>query len=176
MVERPTSKELEAIRREWREWARTAKGGSPLDVRYHIPRLLIEIEAQAKEIEALTARQGLCLDESRDATDAACPAWWRGQEAGAYGLARKLQAVLDGKDKGWGQLSSPMLQKLRDDLLQLTAERDRLREALRPFADEAEYYKPEASDARPARYLGDLLIGDLRCARSTINTTGEDKG
>lgn len=52
-----------------------------------------------------------------DATDAAHPSWWRGQQHGVNGAVARLQAVLDGKDDGSGVLGSPGLEALRRRLL-----------------------------------------------------------
>jgi len=48
------------------------------------------------------------------------------------------------------------------------AERDRLREALRPFAKEAEKYEPDEGDDKSTAWDTSLTIGHVRRARSVL--------
>lgn len=54
-----------------------------------------------------------------DATDAAHPAWWRGQEHGVRSACRRMAQVLDGQDDGGGVISGRELEALRRRLLAL---------------------------------------------------------
>lgn len=54
-----------------------------------------------------------------DGTDAAHPAWWRGNDAAVDGVVDRLQIVVDGHDCGVGQIAHAGLEKLRRDILQL---------------------------------------------------------
>lgn len=56
---------------------------------------------------------------STDATDAAHPAWWRGNDAGVAGTVERLTKILDGKDDGAGVISFAPLEKLRRRMLLL---------------------------------------------------------
>lgn len=62
-----------------------------------------------------------------DATDAAHPAWWRGEKYGSQQAARKVRKILDGGDDGVGVSSDPDLEKIRRDILALKAENERLK-------------------------------------------------
>lgn len=42
-----------------------------------------------------------------DGTDAAHPAWWRGNDAGVVSLCAEINAILDGKDSGRGVAREP---------------------------------------------------------------------
>lgn len=54
-----------------------------------------------------------------DATDAAHPAWWRGNDMGVASATRRIQKTLDGKDDGSGVIACPELEKARRDVLEL---------------------------------------------------------
>lgn len=54
-----------------------------------------------------------------DATDAAHPAWWRGNDAGVQAVVERLTRTLDGGDTGSGVFGYPPLTKLRDRILRL---------------------------------------------------------
>lgn len=58
-------------------------------------------------------------DPEWDATDFAHPAWWRGNDAGADAVVRRLEKVLDGKDEGAGVLGGRKLEAIRRRLLGL---------------------------------------------------------
>ncbi len=61
-----------------------------------------------------------------DGTDAAHPAWWRGNDAGVAGAVMRIREVLDGTYDGRGVLGGADLEQLRRDVAALTSERDRL--------------------------------------------------
>ena len=61
-----------------------------------------------------------------------------------------------------------LLTALNAATAELEEERGRLREALRPFADEAERYDPDEGDDRDVAWVSDFPIGALRRARSAI--------
>lgn len=52
-----------------------------------------------------------------DGTDAAHPAWWRGNERGVQVACEFLNIVLDGKDNGSGTMGGKELEALRRRLL-----------------------------------------------------------
>lgn len=54
-----------------------------------------------------------------DGTDAAHPAWWRGNDAGVDGAVRRIEEVLSGKDDGSGVLGYAPLENLRRRLIGL---------------------------------------------------------
>lgn len=54
-----------------------------------------------------------------DGTDAAHPAWWRGQERGVEGAAERILVAASGKDGGSGVLGSPKLEAARRAVLAL---------------------------------------------------------
>lgn len=58
-------------------------------------------------------------DPQWDATDAAHPAWWRGNDAGVRVLTDMIQRWVDGQDDGHGVMGSAPLQKLRTDIQSL---------------------------------------------------------
>jgi hypothetical protein len=59
-------------------------------------------------------------DPEADCTDAAHPAWWRGQEYGAHAMIRAVRDALDGRDDGSGTATEPW-ESLRRRLLALAA-------------------------------------------------------
>ena len=67
-----------------------------------------------------------------------------------------------------GDGSSIILAALNAATAPLVAERDRLREALKPFADEAERYEPDEGDDRHVAWSSPFSIGALRRARSAL--------
>jgi hypothetical protein len=56
----------------------------------------------------------------------------------------------------------------REEVLMLRAENDRLREALKPFADAADQYDPDEGDDANEAWSIDVTIGDLRRARAAL--------
>ena len=78
---------------------------------------------------ALAENERLCKldDPVFDATDAAHPAWWRGEKYGSQQAARKVRKILDGGDDGTGMSSDPDLEKIRRDILALKADNERLK-------------------------------------------------
>lgn len=63
-------------------------------------------------------------DPEADATDAAHPAWWRGNNAGVAVTVARLADILDGKDDGEGVIGYAPLEALRRRLLVLVAKPD----------------------------------------------------
>jgi len=60
---------------------------------------------------ALAQQVARCLDTTLDGTEAACPAWWRGQDDGCAGMERKLDesrvalvAEHEAREEKWGEL------------------------------------------------------------------------
>lgn len=70
-----------------------------------------------------------------DATDAAHPAWWRGEEYGACQAARLITDVLSGKDVGKGAMH-PIPGEMRDSVLALKKERDELKRQVEELIEE----------------------------------------
>lgn len=69
--------------------------------------------------------QALRDDPESDATDAAHPAWWRGEEYGAFEMVRMVEKILAGQDSGCGMKGNAKVEKARRDLISLvTALRD----------------------------------------------------
>lgn len=62
-----------------------------------------------------------------DGTDAAHPAWWRGQDWGVQATIQRLRAVLRGEDNGSGVSGSASLDVLRHELRDLRDVLDELR-------------------------------------------------
>jgi hypothetical protein len=58
-------------------------------------------------------------DPQWDGTDAAHPAWWRGNDRGCRFVTQLLTDALDGKDDGGGWMGYPPLEALRRRLLAL---------------------------------------------------------
>lgn len=71
-----------------------------------------EATARAEAAEAIVATLRGALEEARkdneelDGTDAAHPAWWRGNDAGVAQVCAKINAILDGADV-FGTASEP---------------------------------------------------------------------
>ena len=60
-----------------------------------------------------------------DCTDAAHPAWWRGEKYSAYKAAELIAKILSGEDKCRGKMNEP-LETMRRSVLDLKRERDKL--------------------------------------------------
>lgn len=60
-----------------------------------------------------------------DCTDAAHPAWWRGEKWGVYKAAELIADILSGKDTGKGVMNEP-LETMRRSVFELKKERDEL--------------------------------------------------
>jgi hypothetical protein len=97
---------------------------------------LPERQASAKLIAAthsalpalLAAAKKESLDHPDwDATDAAHPAWWRGNDRGVQATAERIQSALDGSDDGSGVIGSKELERARRGVLALRAENERLK-------------------------------------------------
>jgi len=58
-------------------------------------------------------------DPELDGTDAAHPAYWRGQDDGVRGVVMRIQRILDGQDDGSGVLGHEDLEKVRRRVLEL---------------------------------------------------------
>ena len=54
-----------------------------------------------------------------DGTDAAHPAWWRGEKRGIEAVVDRINVILDGYDRGGGILGYEKLETLRRRLLEL---------------------------------------------------------
>lgn len=73
---------------------------------------LAEAERERDAVEAILAGMRGALEEARkdneelDGTDAAHPAWWRGNDAGVSQVCAKINAILDGADV-FGTASEP---------------------------------------------------------------------
>ncbi len=91
-------------------------------------------------------------DPDADATDAAHPAWWRGNDAGVAVTVARLTDILDGKDDGEGVIGYAPLEALRRRLLVLAA-------------------KPDASDA----YTSARVLLKLREIQSRPDYSGGDE-
>lgn len=65
-------------------------------------------------------------DPQWDGTDAAHPAYWRGEEQSAYQFCRLINNVLSGENKCEGRMNEP-LESVRDSVFALKEERDELK-------------------------------------------------
>lgn len=63
-------------------------------------------------------------DPQWDGTDAAHPAWWRGNDRGCRFVTQRLTDALDGKDDGAGWIGYPPLEALRRRLLDIADHRE----------------------------------------------------
>lgn len=63
-------------------------------------------------------------DPQWDGTDAAHPAWWRGNDRGCRFVTQRLTDALDGKDDGAGWIGYPPLEALRRRLLAIADHRE----------------------------------------------------
>lgn len=71
-------------------------------------------------LRLLDAARGAAADDSLwDGTDAAPPAWWRGNDAGVLAIVRIVNEILDGKRSGPAHYGSPELTDLHRRLLAL---------------------------------------------------------
>ena len=86
---------------------RTKSAGSPEFNMTFVLRLLDEARAAAGD------------DPLWDGTDAAHPAWWRGNDAGVLATVRIVNEILDGKRSGPAHYGSPELTDLHRRLLAL---------------------------------------------------------
>lgn len=71
-------------------------------------------------LRLLDAARGAAADDPLwDGTDAAHPAWWRGNDAGVLATVRIVNEILDGKRSGPAHYGSPELTYLHRRLLAL---------------------------------------------------------
>ena len=82
--------------------------------------LLIKLQ---KQYEDYKKKQN---DSQWDATDAAHPAWWRGEKYSAYMAAKLIAQILSGEDKGKEAMNEP-LATMRHSVLKLKVDRDYLK-------------------------------------------------
>jgi len=61
-----------------------------------------------------------------DGTDAAHPAWWRGNDAGSISCTNGVMDILTGKDKGRGVCGNPQIERMRGMLLSVVGKLDLL--------------------------------------------------
>ena len=80
----------------------------------NVPEYLKEIERLKKD------------DPQWDATDAAHPAFWRGEKYGTWEATRLIADVLSGKNDRTGRMNEPV-ETMRDSVFKLKQERDELR-------------------------------------------------
>jgi len=73
------------------------------------------MDQAAEEIEKL---RKLYDDPQWDATDAAHPAWWRGEDYGACQAAKLIADVLSGKNDCTGRMNEPV-ETMRDSVFEL---------------------------------------------------------
>lgn len=114
--------EVERERDQLRALADTARDG--------MRQLGEDLEASRAEVERLR----VALDEARkdneelDGTDAAHPAWWRGNDAGVAQVCAQINAILDGADV-FGTASEPW-ESTRRRVAEARKNLERLREVL----------------------------------------------
>lgn len=84
------------------------------------------LEDWGRVLDAFAEQRATALDNPEwDATDAAHPAWWRGNDAGVAVTVQGLGDVLDGKDNGTGVVGYEPLETLRRRLGAVAEERER---------------------------------------------------
>jgi hypothetical protein len=84
-----------------------------------------DLDVYATQIDAFAARKVAEADDPQwDGTDAAHPAWWRGNDRGCRFVTQRLTDALDGKDDGAGWIGYPPLEALRRRLLAIADHRE----------------------------------------------------
>jgi len=101
---------------------------------------IVQLRAENEELKAENERLRKLDDPVFDATDAAHPAWWRGEKYGSQQAARKVRKILDGGDDGVGVSSDLDWEKIRRDILALKAENERLKKLTTMAEPQAEHY------------------------------------
>lgn len=96
-----------------RAWMRDSGRGEPYERRL---ALMMDIFA--------ARRVGEADNPQWDGTDAAHPAWWRGNDRGCRFVTQLLTDALDGKDDGGGWMGYPPLEALRRRLLAIADHRE----------------------------------------------------
>jgi hypothetical protein len=84
-----------------------------------------DLDVYATQIDAFAVRKlAEAGDPQWDGTDAAHPAWWRGNDRGCRFVTQRLTDALDGKDDGAGWIGYPPLEALRRRLLAIADHRE----------------------------------------------------
>jgi len=97
------------------------------------------MDQAADEIEKLRKAYD---DPQWDATDAAHPAWWRGEDFGAYMAAKLIADILSGKETGKGAMNDPVA-TMRDSILVLKKRCKKLQERNNNQAKTIEDYRTD---------------------------------
>lgn len=104
--------------------------------------------AAATEDSPMYVRADLVDNPAGDGTDYAHPAWWRGHKQAVEALCVKIDHIIRGKDRGDGIANPPWevtrreLLRLCDDICQISAERDILKEENQKLRDAADRISP----------------------------------
>lgn len=97
----------------------------------HLRKFVLNLDDKELEdlltVKAENERLKKLDDPEWDATDAAHPAWWRGEEYGGKQAIRRIRRVMDGEDDGSGVIGDTDAEKIRRDILALKAEVERLK-------------------------------------------------
>lgn len=109
-------------------------------------------------------------DPQWDATDAAHPAWWRGETYGAHKAAELITNILSGKETGKGAVNEPV-QTMRQKVLDLKAERDRLQRIQENCFSMLNIYKPDISGGSNLVWQVERLCLKLQAEMSISETS-----
>jgi chromosome segregation ATPase len=138
--------------------------------------IVLELDAENKRLTAdLAAAHGNADDNYKKLMDT------RDLRDAAKGECKRLASVLDLEKRQNRLLSAELAAEkgrynaISRDFQNLVLTHDKLREALEPFAKEAEV-TPEAKDVWmvDGSGYGRLTVGDLRRARAALAETGDD--
>lgn len=110
-------------------WQRLFHSGVACGDAYSRDQVIGEICGAVKAAQSALLATCIPDDPALDATDAAHPAWWRGQEHGCQRLAERWKAALDGESHG-GVMALRLGQECRERTQAVLAENQRLREDL----------------------------------------------
>lgn len=97
----------------------------------------------AEDIKSEFVRAQMADDPAFDCTDAAHPAWWRGQEYGAAAIVREVSSILDGTHDASGTANEPWESTRRRLLGMVASSRGRTTE---PYCGN---HHPHCEDGHP---------------------------
>jgi len=106
-------------------------------------------------------------DSQLDATDAAHPAWWRGENYGCYMSAKLIANILSGKETGKGIMNEPV-ETMRKSVIKLKQERDELLKEEQNCFILLNKYKPDISGGPNLDWQIEKLLRNYGTMRKSV--------
>ncbi len=113
------------------------KNGAASCLRTEHGEILTTVGLLEDAAEALLANLNERNDTQWDGTDAAHPAYWRGEKASGHQFCRLIENILSGKNKCTGRMYEP-IEKMRDSVFALKTQSDYAWDRVRDLENENE--------------------------------------